>query len=49
VDRHGQIGAIRFVEQAVVLVLSRHVARAGHRYIPESSPFRENTARSVGL
>jgi hypothetical protein len=49
VDRHRQISAIRFVEQTVVLVLKRHVARAGHRYIRESSPLRENAADAVGL
>jgi hypothetical protein len=43
VGRHRQIGAIRFVEQAVVLVLKRPAAQAGHRYI------REIVAGAVGL
>jgi len=49
VDRHRQIGAVRFVEQTMVFVLKRHAAWAGHRYLRESSPFRENDAGALGL
>jgi hypothetical protein len=46
-DRHRQVAAIGFVEQAVVLVLRRRVALTRHRYIRESSRFPGNTAGAV--